>query len=655
MLNYIKELDFNPKKNTTINFEKDLIGVGVAQKGSTVNQTINNIFPESKIPKQLTSKVGKSALIGRERELKEIDIHLKISNSLLIYGIGGIGKSTIASYYLHSQKNRLDYYGFFEGIDSFIPQMESTFNLENEQSKNILLTILLKLRELKGDKLLVIDDIKNIEENKNIIEQILELRYSGYKILLISREKIEYVESFYLDILSIDDGKKFFNSIYVVKDELLLEEILEYLDCHTFFIEMTAKTLKSKKSLTPIKIKKMFMSGEFSKVSIKRRENFNIYLNKLFSFETLNKEEKVVLKKLTILPSIEIDFEYLEKILNVPNIIPYVKITFFKGMVTNENFEEVLNSLSEKGWLNRTDDGYKLHQIIKEYISINYPLTFLETNKIITSILKMANSCKVLDEKALKNDFISMESILTFLIKRGTANKDIADYCNGLGEMYFSKGLYRKASFSYYQAIEIFSGLRKKYPDIAISYNGLGVVHSLNGEFEKAKEYHLIALKIQERMLGKINLNTAKTYAHLSNYYKSKHEYKIAEIFYLEAIEIEEKILGIENAIIAISYTNLANLYNLLKEYDRAEYIYIKALTIMKKVFGTNHVKTAVSYMNLALFYNTHNDFKKAKRNIVISLKIFKIILPSDNHFITDLEKELEILEVILKSKETQK
>ena len=72
-----------------------------------INNSFNNInnsnvtvnLPKHKVPTQLTSKLGKDTIIGREKELKEIDKLLNSSNSLLlINGIGGIGKSTIASY-----------------------------------------------------------------------------------------------------------------------------------------------------------------------------------------------------------------------------------------------------------------------------------------------------------------------------------------------------------------------------------------------------------------------------------------------------------------------------------------------------------------------------------------------------------------------------
>jgi len=85
----------------------------------------------SDISPQLTTKLGKSTLIGRKKELTEIDEQLKTSKTLLVKGIGGIGKSTIASNYLHCQiKNNknLKYYGFFEGLESFETELEGLLN-----------------------------------------------------------------------------------------------------------------------------------------------------------------------------------------------------------------------------------------------------------------------------------------------------------------------------------------------------------------------------------------------------------------------------------------------------------------------------------------------------------------------------------------------
>jgi len=160
-------------KNTIV--YGNVYGVANAEDGANIHQNI--ILPKHKTPTQLTSKLGKDTIIGRVKELDEIDRLLNESNSLLlINGIGGIGKSTIASYYLHSQKDKLDYYGFFEGLDSFTAELREPLALQQEKENDAFMEALAKLRNLKGNKLLVFDDIKEIEENQDKIEKILALK-----------------------------------------------------------------------------------------------------------------------------------------------------------------------------------------------------------------------------------------------------------------------------------------------------------------------------------------------------------------------------------------------------------------------------------------------------------------------------------------------
>ncbi len=114
-------------------------------------------------------------------------------------------------------------------MESFIVELREPLDLKAEKPHEAFLEALSKLRGLEGKKLLVIDNVKNIEENQKDIDKILDLKYSGYKILITSREDIEGdIYQYYLDILSKEDAKALFNSIYKVEDEKLLEEILEY-------------------------------------------------------------------------------------------------------------------------------------------------------------------------------------------------------------------------------------------------------------------------------------------------------------------------------------------------------------------------------------------------------------------------------------------
>ncbi len=80
---------------------------------------------------------------------------------------------------------------------------------------------------------------------------------------------------------------------------------------------------------------------------------------------TLKDKYILLLKQLSTLPSIDIELNFLEKILDPKRL---------KGR---------LNFLVNKGWLIQNDNSYKLHQIIKEYILANHTPTFEEIEVIL--------------------------------------------------------------------------------------------------------------------------------------------------------------------------------------------------------------------------------------------------------------------------------
>jgi len=650
-------------------FKSDFLGIEDINTKVSANPTIaTKVFKrlceifhdkvcDSDVSPNLTTKLGKSTIIGRKKELKLIDEQLNRSKALLVHGIGGMGKSTIVSYYLHEHKNEFDYYGFFEGLEDFINSLELALNLNIEQGEDRLAIVLHELIKLDGNKLLVIDNIQEIKTNKKTIERVLDLKeHDGFKILLTSREEIEDIDCYVLDTLSMDDAKELFNSIYNVENKLLLEDVLEYLDYHTFFVELTAKTLKSKQSLTLESIKNKFESGELSQISIKKEQNFNLYLKKLFTFKTLNYEEKYTMKMFSILPSTEIEIEYLNIFRRklVPsfidvffNSLSYIKRNFFKNISKGEEFEEILNYLVERGWLTKTTKGYKAHQIIKEYILANYPPNLTESYNIITSVQMQINHNFRLLENLEKMD-IYIEAIILFLIKTRGISKDTAYYYNTLGESSYKKGLYRKAEFYYTKAIEVFKILRKKYPDIAISYNGLANIYLFNKEYEKAQKYYLIALEIQEKILSKVHPNTAKTYFNLAEFYAIQNKYKKAEALYLEAITIQEKTLKKAHFDTITSYVGLAKNYNLLNNYNQAEKLYVKAIRVREEVFGIEDIYTGMSYMDIALFYFDNKKFGNAKWSIERVIKIWKPILSINHKYMISAKKVLNTIDRII-------
>ena len=460
--------------------------------------------------------------------------------------------------------------------------------------------VLAKLSTLDGKKFLVLDDIKDVEDNQNTIDKILGLKYNGYKILITSREEIDSKEisSYYLDVLSLDDAKSLFNSIYKVEDEILLEEILGYLDYHAFFIEKTALSIK--KTLTPKMIRDRFKNGEFSKISVKRKQNFNQFLNQLFRLDSLDSEEILMLKQLSTLPSIEIGYEDLENIFDKNG---------------DSAFEELLDYLCEKGWLSKLEGSYKLHQIIKEYILVNHTPSFEE----IESVLDRFNA--LIDNSAdpqvavdNQKNIIYLESLATILDRLNIENEKVGGFFAKFANIYRHLGIYQKAELLYLKALHIGENVRgKEELSIAIIYNNLAGLYMSMGEYQKAEILYLKALHIREKVQGEEELSLVVSYNNLAELYRSIGKYQKAEPFYLKALEIQRKAQEEKHPKTATIYNNLALLYFSMDKYQEAEPLYLYALKIWENVFGEEHTETAKGYNNLALLYCVQGEYQKAE------------------------------------------
>ena len=480
-----------------IKYAEDFCNDVLAKKEYRLTEIIKNLLYSGKIPPNLTNKKpGNDGFVGREKELNEVNDLMKRNDSLLlINGIGGIGKSSLAKEYLKRHYKNYNYYGFVEVSgsikESFISEFNNSLHLRKEKIDEAFNEAIYKLHNLEGRKLLIIDNVNNLETQKEEIKLINNLKNSNFKIIFTSREEIGSIEIYYLDKLNKEDAKKLFNSIYEIKDEELLIQILEYLDYHALFIKKVATTLKNKSSLTPEKIIEKFKNGEFTQINVKRKESFNDLLNELFSIDNLEEEEILTLKKFSILPAIEISFDNLQLI-------------FIKNEEELEDFEDLLNYLSEKGWLIKVNHSFKLHQIIKEYLLKNHTAEFEEIKEQFDYFANIIeDSTNVMLAVKIKEILDFYDSISNFLLKViNIENKETAYFYGNLGNIYRSLSNYSKAKILLKKTLEITEEvLGEKHPDTATSYNNLAGLYEKIGDYEKALQYVMKAYQIYKKIL----------------------------------------------------------------------------------------------------------------------------------------------------------
>ena len=616
----------------------DVKGVVNAEKGSKIYQTINTFSHLT--PKLLTKGLGSSGknFFGRESDIENIDVALNQAHAVvLLNGIGGIGKSSLASKYLVRKKELFDYYGFIEVSSdiksTFFSELKDSLNLETEKSDEAFGEALNKLHNLEGKKLLIIDDVKDTTSQQKEIEAIVGLANSGFMILFASRVKIGDIKNYHLNTLAPKHARELFLSYHKTTQIEKVDKILKYLDYHTLFVELVAKMIKNTDYNLDAIIKK-FEKGELSKIELIDEENgdgttLNKNLQELFSMQNLSENYILLLKKLSMLPSIEID------------------TAFLKQFFDDEKIVRKLNFLESRGWLIKTNQNYKLHQIIKEYILSTHTPIFEEIEKQIdffdNLISASENAQTAIDIKDKLHYYESTIKVLDILKSK---NETIAAFLGNLGNIYYHLGEYEKALPLFKNFLKIREEvLGKNHPNTAASYNNLAVLYESMGEYEKALPLSKNSLKISEEVLGKNHSNTAASYNNLAGFYRSMEEYEKALPLYKNSLKIREEVLGKNHPSTASSYNNLAGLYRSMGEYEKALPLYKDSLKIYEKVLGKNHPDTATSYNNLAIFYFNTKGYKRAYDYIRKAVNVWEKVLPTNHPHLISSKQNLKVIE----------
>lgn len=657
--------------------------------GILISGDYNSVnFPPHIVPKFLTKHVGLAKdinFIGRKKELQKVDKLLTQENALLlINGIGGIGKSTLASYYFTDKKNNFDYCGFIQtGEDiksSLTSALGTSLCLKSKEIDALFNEAITNLHNLKGKKLLVFDDIKAIDNQKEEINTLLTLKNSGFKLLFTSREIIENIPDYPLDVMNIDDARNLFLKYYPTDKIGKVDRILEYLDYHTLFVEITAKTLKEKeKSLTLNSIIDKFENGKFTTIKRNRQESFNTYLTQLFMNDRILKDDVVLLflKKLSILPSIGISFEDLYE---------------FFICKDKEKFEEILTELIKNGWLIKTQNTYKFHQVLKEYILENHAPTFEEIKSVFMYFFKLIENSADMNITILHKDKLIFFDALNNVIKE-YKNFEVTIFYMNLGNIYRTLSIYKKALFYSRLSLKRIHILEKIISDLdkenlliwkASIYNNLSQTYYCLGNYKKTFVLDKKALALREENLGENHIHTIQSYNNLAQLYFSCGDINKAKILFiksinaidkvkvdelnLEAIILNEKstlysnyasfLIRIEDknkdeilkyskkavdlytenkdyfnpALITCKF-NLAKTYEYCGEYNKAEKLYIDVLESKINVFGEYHNDVATTYIGISLFYS---DYKKNCKLCIDyinkAIDIYKMVYSTDLH-----------------------
>ncbi|PCJ28981.1 MAG: hypothetical protein COA94_03080, partial [Rickettsiales bacterium] len=166
------------------------------------------------------------------------------------------------------------------------------------------------------------------------------------------------------------------------------------------------------------------------------------------------------------------------------------------------------------------------------------------------------------------------------------------------------------------------------HPDLAASYNSLGNAYDLKGNYDKAIEYHDLALTIRLQAYANSlsHPEIAASYNNLGNAYNAKGEYGQAIIYHKQALAIRQEayVSNPNHPDLATSFNNLGNAYERKGEYDQAILYHEQALGVMQKAYTStpHHPDLATSFNNLGNAYEKKGEYDQAIKYHDLALTI---------------------------------
>jgi len=593
-------------------------------------------------------------LIGRESIISEIEYKLSNNKFIVLSGVAGIGKTSIALAFVNESRI-FDKIGFvyFTGniVDDILNQFQSYIpNFEYDESCNSnenFKKLIFALKNIHGNNVIVIDGFDNIEQ---IYKYELLLKSTNWNIIITSRTIPDDTEKIIINELNFESALRIFYKFYLIeKNDSEIKEILDIINYHTLVLELIAK-VANKKGLKITELKSILKNqniiskelqrkikiGFHADISNSERENSAIsYLFSIFNLDDLSKFEKEYLLYLSCFPSIFIPIEKL-------------KILFDINEENGTLFENSLDDLHLKGWLSLVDNQIKIHSLIQLVIQNKLELT---PNNILKIIITLKNEL-IKGRRQSKEDFELYLSLSESIINKvpyfdetigylvntlASSNRKIGKYeralelakidqtiqsnkgniiseylaINNIGEGYREMHFFDKAIIEFKKIIE--SELFERLPNYFISVvsNNISLAYLGKKNYERAYYFANKAFETAEQEIG----NTLNELNNISN---SDNNEAVEELNYKISL-LEYALMRIYNTLGIIS-DEKNNVHEGLK-------FKLKSLSLRERKQVANSPFNASIYNNIAISYYKIGNIDNA---LSFALKAVKLMEEND-------------------------
>ncbi len=576
------------------------------------------------------------AFIGRDDELMKLNNAFTDSEKIvLIHGLGGIGKSSLAKQYAHLHQKEYKHLAWVEvkitetatetatetstvGLpEAFIydPLLIKNINVVFEDKEELaqkFVRVMNVLSNIEGKNLLIIDNVGN-DLVKKVIQE--NLPSGNWHILVTSRMQTHGFKILPLDTLSPAEAKKLVTTHYKIEtDYSNIDELLREVGYHTLTIELLAKTLESLGGWLKVKdllerLKNKQLSDPVIQEKIRTAhspEETEIFMHLMQAFQLANLSiyEKWLMKQFTFLVPEKYATGTLKEWLQIDKENKDEK-TFFKS----------LRSLAQKGWL-KTDNfsAYEMHRLIQQITHYQLQPKLDDVKTLVTNFMAKLHFDTSTDFTLMFRYIPYVEFISNCFNETDKASETAAALQSNLGIVVMQFGDYLKARDLLEKALKSdLANFGEKHPKVAVRRSNLSSVYSDLGDFKKARELLEKALESDLENFGEKHPKVAVRQSNLGNVYQNLGDFEKARDLLEKALESDLANFDEKHPNVAIRQSNLAIVYKDLGDFEKARDLLEKALESDLANFGEKHPIVAVRQSNLASVHKDLGDFEKAR------------------------------------------
>tara|TARA_A100000171_G_scaffold51895_2_gene67882 strand:+ start:1798 stop:4713 length:2916 start_codon:yes stop_codon:yes gene_type:complete len=621
---------------------------------------------ESEIIRSDLSLPHESILLKRLGSLKKIEKQFQGREKIqtvILSGIGGAGKTTLARHYARGQKASVVWEINAETKETLMNSFEDlAMALAVTGEEKLGISLLREIREpaqrekqlflmvknflkTRGSWFLIYDNVENFNDIQKYFPHNSDIWGQG-KVILTTRDDnarnypIVKAESV-IRIQPLSPRQKYslFKSILSNKECFDLKgkkEALIFLESIPSFpldVSTTAYYIKDTHiSYQDYLSRAQILNPDFDKAQQSLLKEFSNYTKTRYGIIALSLEKlmgensdfKELLLFISLLDSQNIPVELLKKVksnLVVERFIHSLrKHSFISG-------EQNINGIPT----------FSIHRSVQFFILTYFEKTF-SLKKMMSYFKKYVilfdgYISNLIDERnftKIKTNIIHVKSFLKH--KPLLSYKDLATILSKLGDLYFFLNNNGEARV-YLEDALILNEKYYGYTHIKTADNLviLGNVRGYMGAHSKEKKLIKRALSIYKSHYGEYHPKVAWSLMHLGEAYRYLGQYRKAEKAFKKSLKIYEKEFGQDYTDTLLCMVNLGSVYRYLGEYKKAKEIGEKGIQLYIKKHGGNNFYTAWHMMLMGDIYRELGQYEKAGFFLKRSYNIYKVYFGQQN------------------------